>query len=74
MLIVKQRGIKYHFLSFWYDSIWDRTQVSRAFGEQSNRQANGLVLVCEQLYLQITILITYDLFTISWDSVIIPIW
>ena len=22
MSIVKQRGIKYHFLSLWYDSIW----------------------------------------------------
>ena len=30
MLSVKQRGIKYHFLSFWYDSIWDWTHVSRA--------------------------------------------
>ena len=33
MLSVKQGGIKYHFLSLWYDSIWDRTQVSRAIGE-----------------------------------------
>ena len=23
MLSVKQGGIKYHFLSFWYDSAWD---------------------------------------------------
>ena len=23
MLNVKQGGIKYHFLSFWYDSTWD---------------------------------------------------
>ena len=40
MLSVKQGGIKYHFLSLWYDSTWDRTQVSRAIGEHSNRQAN----------------------------------
>ena len=39
MLSVKQGGIKYHFLSLWYDSTWDRTQVSRAIGEHSNRQA-----------------------------------
>ena len=26
---VKQGGIKYHFLSLWYDSTWDWTQVSR---------------------------------------------
>ena len=40
MLSVKQGGIKYHFLSLWYDSTWDRNQVSRAIGEHSNRQAN----------------------------------
>ena len=27
MLSVKKRGIKYDFVSFWYNSIWDRTQV-----------------------------------------------
>ena len=36
-LSVKQGGIKYHFLSLWYDSTWDWTQVSRAIGEHSNR-------------------------------------
>ena len=40
MLSVKQGGIKYHFLSLWYDSAWDWTQVSRAIGEHSNREAN----------------------------------
>ena len=35
---VKQGGIKYHFLSFWYDSTWDWTQVSWAIGEHSNLQ------------------------------------
>ena len=29
MLSVKQGRTKYHFLSFWYDSIWDWTLVSR---------------------------------------------
>ena len=33
MLSVKQGSIKYHFLSLWYDSTWDWTQVSRAMGE-----------------------------------------
>ena len=33
MLSVKQGGIKYHFLSLWYDSTWDWTQVSLAIGE-----------------------------------------
>ena len=40
MLSVKQGGIKYHFLSLWYDSTWDWTQVSRAIGEHSNRLTN----------------------------------
>ena len=30
MPIVKQGGIKYHFLSLWYDSNWDWTPVSWA--------------------------------------------
>ena len=33
MLSVKQGGIKYQFLSFWYDSTWDWTPVSRTTGE-----------------------------------------
>ena len=35
MLSVKQGGIKYHFLSLWYDSTWDWTPVSRPIGEYS---------------------------------------
>ena len=33
MLSAKQGSIKYHFLSLWYDSTWDWTQVSRAIGD-----------------------------------------
>ena len=40
MLSVKQGGIKYHFLSLWYDSTWDWTQVSRAIGKHSNNYAS----------------------------------
>ena len=36
MLNVKQGGIKYKYLSLWYDSIWDWTQISRAIDEHSN--------------------------------------
>ena len=36
MLSVRQRCIKYHFLSLWYGSTWDWTQATRAYGEQSN--------------------------------------
>ena len=33
MLSVKQGGIKYHFLSLWYDLTWDWNLVSSAIGE-----------------------------------------
>ena len=36
MLSVKQGGIKYHFLSPWYDSTWDWTLVSLAIGKWSS--------------------------------------
>ena len=42
MLSVKQGSIKYHFLSLWYDSTWDWTQVSWAIGEHSDHYANVL--------------------------------
>ena len=42
MLSVKQGGIKYHFLSLWYDSTWDWTSVSQTIGEHSTL-ANGPV-------------------------------
>ena len=35
MMCVKQRGIKYHILSFWYDSSLDWTLVSWAFAKHS---------------------------------------
>ena len=35
MLSVKQEGIKYYFLSLWYDSTWDWTSVSQAIIENS---------------------------------------
>ena len=40
MLSVKQGGIKYHFLSLWYDSTWDRIQASRVIGEHSIHYAS----------------------------------
>ena len=35
VLSVKESGFKHHFLSFWYDSNWDLTPVSRTIGEHS---------------------------------------
>ena len=52
MLRVKQGGIKYHFLSLWYDLTWDWTQVSQAIGEYSNRY----ITACKQM-----IIIEYEL-------------
>ena len=40
MLSVKQGGMKYDFLSLWYDSTWDWTPVSRTIGEHSTHKAN----------------------------------
>ena len=46
MLNVKQGGIKYHFLSLWYDLTWDWTPISRTIGEHSNnpKQNNQLTI------------------------------
>ena len=44
ILSVKQGGIKYHFLSLWYDSTWDWTQVSCAIGELSIMPMSGTVM------------------------------
>ena len=40
MQSVKQGGIMYHFLSLWYESTRDWTQVYRDIGEYSNYYAN----------------------------------
>ena len=45
MLSVKQGGIKYHFLSLWYDSTWDWTQVSRAISEIDNSFINYIIAI-----------------------------
>ena len=45
MLSVKQGGIKYHFLSLWYDSTWNWTQVSRTIGEHSTTKPMGRILI-----------------------------
>ena len=42
MLSVKQESVKYYFVSFWYDSNWDWTPISRTIGEHSNHYANGV--------------------------------
>ena len=51
MLSVKQGSIKYHFLSLWYDSTWDWTQVSGPLANTLTIMSvvdriNGLVQNC----------------------------
>ena len=40
MQSVKQGGIKYHFLSLWYDSTWDWNTVSQTIDKHSTYKAN----------------------------------
>ena len=49
MLSFKQEGIKYHFLSLWYDSNWDWTSVSRVIGEHSTINPMGLLNTIHQI-------------------------
>ena len=45
MLSVKQGVIKYHFLSLWYNSSWDWTQVSRTIGKKPIRYWYKLLII-----------------------------
>ena len=40
MFSVKEQGIKYYFLSLWYDSIWDLTPVSWTVGKHPTHLVN----------------------------------
>ena len=53
MLSIKQGSIKYHFLSFWYESTWDWTLISWAIGKHSNHYANGSVNIYIYIYIYI---------------------
>ena len=37
VLSVQQVGIKYHFLSLWYDATWNRTSISQTIGNMCVR-------------------------------------
>ena len=41
----KQRGIKFHFVSLWYDSTWDWTPVFLTIGKHSTHETNGPTIV-----------------------------
>ena len=43
-LSAKQGGIKYHFLSLWYDSTCDWTLVSQTISKHSTHKANHIPL------------------------------
>ena len=59
MLSVKQGGIKYHFLSIWYDATWDWTLVSRAIGKPLYVQ----IICCRKKYLINKCKLFVELFT-----------
>ena len=54
MLSVKQGGIKYHFLSLWYDSTWDWIQVSWAISEHPNHHANVVLNIGNRAYVDLS--------------------
>ena len=64
MLTVKQGGIKYQFLSFWYDSTWDWTSVFWMIGKHSTHYANGQFCVCIYTYI-----IKWEEILKSWKSI-----
>ena len=43
MLSVKQGGLKYHFLSLWYDSTWAWTPISQII----DRHFEELILILD---------------------------
>ena len=74
MLSVKQGGIKYHFLSLWYDSTWDWTPVSRAETKPERlEQILHLDLLCPgrtgHLERQFPIMTEFRLLITCWNSV-----
>ena len=62
MFSVKQRGIKYHFLSLWYDSPGDWTKVSGVIGEYSNHYANLDICIYPTTRLEEDVAIFYEEF------------
>ena len=66
MLRVKQGGIKYHFLSLWYDSTWNWTQVSWTIGKHSNHYANRQVIIIIDLNMVIITMITFSVTLLSF--------
>ena len=84
MLSDKQGSIKYHFLSLWYDSTWDWTQVSGVISGHSNHHVqkeislsaicflNEFELIC--LHISITIISTQlNGFKYCYVSLTIPL-
>ena len=61
MLSVKQGGIKYHFLSLWYNSTWCWTPVSRAIGEPYEKELKNFFGKKEREPRQLSIKLIYVL-------------
>ena len=54
MLSVKQGGIKYHFLSLWYDSTWDCVCVYA--GYNNILEANNIIYKLEDIIIYLNLL------------------
>ena len=53
MLSVKQGGIKYHFLSLWYDSTWDWTRSPRPLVDTLTARPMSGIYICIYIYIYI---------------------
>ena len=62
ILRVKQGGVKYHFLSFRYDSTWDGIPVSRTTSEHSTHMCFKSIIPIELSLLFHSISIHFDSF------------
>ena len=65
MLSDKQGGMKYHFLSLWYDSIWDWTPVSRTIDEHSNHYVNENYKLFRENQVSVLNNVRFDFFLIN---------
>ena len=71
---VKQRGIKYHFLSLWYDSTWDWRLVCWTTAEYCNHYIYIYIYICIYIFVYIYIyiytciyIITIIIISKQWD-------
>ena len=70
LLSVKHGGIKYHFLSLWYDLTWDWTLVCQTIGKHSTHYTSGWL---KYIHIYIYIYIYMQLKLIKFKMAIRPV-